>query len=134
MTKTKKAQPRQPKPAQKKGGPYPSRIIGGTSRDLFRDAHDETVGWLRDDRVRRGADTCFLVGRGWSATPDRLARLKAGGFLCSAVKNYPRVFKPDLWIIYYLYAAFGRRDNSSSGSNLFISFKRRNSSRYRAYV
>ena len=98
-TKTKKkAQLRQPKPAQKKGGPYPSRIIGGTSRDLFRDAHDETVGWLRDDRVRRGADTCFLVGRGWSATPDRLARIKTGGFLCAAINNYPRNFKPDLWI------------------------------------
>lgn len=78
--------------------PAPQRVIGGTADDLLRDAHDETVSWLRNDRQYRGHRECFLIGRGWSATPERLKQVKAQGFLTCAINNYPRDFRPDLWV------------------------------------
>lgn len=101
MTEKKaKARVRKPKspPTGKSGLPEASRIIGGTSKDLFRDALDETVGWLQSDRARRGGSQCFLIGRGWSATADRLKRIKSLGIPTAAINNYSRDFRPDIWI------------------------------------
>lgn len=78
--------------------PMASRIIGGSGADLIRDAHDEPVSWLHLDRALRGHRSCFLVGRGWSATADKLAAIQSGPFLSAAINNYPRTFRPDIWI------------------------------------
>ena len=75
-----------------------SRIIGGSGAHLLRDAHDEPVDWLHLDRARRGSMSCFLIGRGWSATDEKLSRIQSSCFLSATINNYPRSFQPDIWI------------------------------------
>lgn len=76
-----------------------SRVIAGTKHDLIRTAFDETVSWVEYDRVLRGHDSCFLIGRGWSATKERLLAIKADQeILSAAINNYQRYFQPNVWI------------------------------------
>lgn len=78
--------------------PEASRIIGGTADDLLRTAHDDTTSWLKNDWRMRGHGRCFLLGRGWSASPDRLKLLREQGWLTAAINNYDRSFTPDIWV------------------------------------
>lgn len=103
--------------------PRASRIVGGCGSDLLRDAHDNSVDWLHLDRARRGHNSCFLIGRGWSATSERIARLQANGVLTAAINNYPRTFQPDLWITGDPPNYFGRWIWENSAVQKFIPFE-----------
>ena len=76
----------------------PSRVLYGTPRDLLRDGRDDPVRWTVGDRMARGSTDCFLIGRGFSRTDETLAKIAESGACSMAINNYPRDWKPDLWL------------------------------------
>lgn len=76
-----------------------SRVISGTYADLIRDGHDHPMQWVSnmhaDPKDNRAA---FLIGRGWSATPDKRWRIERSGIPVMAVNDYPADGpKPRYW-------------------------------------
>lgn len=76
-----------------------SLYIDGTAVDLIRDAHDHPAKWLHngcaqpDDRRK-----AFLVGRGWSRTPEKLQAIADAGIPWMAINEYPLDGpKPQFW-------------------------------------
>lgn len=70
-------------------------MIAGSAVDLVCDVYGRTVPWVQN-LLGEGA-AAFLVGRGWSATPENLIALNESGIPAMAVNNYPREFKPRFW-------------------------------------
>lgn len=73
--------------------------IAGSAADLIRDAYDNPHQWFHngcaqpDDRRK-----AFLVGRGWSRTPEKLWALAEAGIPWMAINEYPEDGpKPQFW-------------------------------------
>jgi hypothetical protein len=74
-------------------------VITGSAKDLIRDGYDTPQPWMHnavanpDDRRR-----AFLIGRGWSATPEKRRAVRDSGIAVMAVNDYPADGpKPDYW-------------------------------------
>jgi hypothetical protein len=75
-----------------------THLIEGGAEDLVRDADGRPLpAWF--GCVDPGA-SCFLVGRGPSATPARWQQLADSGVTVCAVNEYPDIpgVSPDLWV------------------------------------
>lgn len=67
-----------------------SVTIDGTAADLIRDAYDDPHQWLHNGYAQ--PDDCkeaFLVGRGWTATVDKLEAIKKAGIPWMAINDFP---------------------------------------------
>ena len=76
-----------------------ARTVEGTFADLIRDGHDHPLQWVNnlhaDPKDNRAA---FLLGRGWSATLEKLKYIAAVGISVMAVNDYPKDGpKPRYW-------------------------------------
>ncbi len=76
-----------------------SHHVEGSAADLIRDGYDHPRRWLHNSEAlpddRRKA---FLIGRGWSATDDRRARVAGSGIPVMAVNDFPKNGpKPNYW-------------------------------------
>ncbi len=77
-----------------------SRHIEGSTADLIRDGHDRPVPWMYGRASERyGTRTLWLLGRGYSASPDRRARLHDAGAVTMAINDIPDgAPRTDLWV------------------------------------
>jgi hypothetical protein len=74
------------------------RYVDGTTADLIRDGYDDPHQWMMDGHADPAkCEPAFLIGRGWSATPEKWGRITRAGLPVMAVNNYPREFKPRYW-------------------------------------
>lgn len=76
-----------------------SRVIEGTFADLIRDGHDHPAQWVcnlhADPEENKAA---FLLGRGWSATPERRKLITRADIPAMAINDYPKDGpKPRYW-------------------------------------
>lgn len=75
-------------------------LITGSAKDLIRDAYNDSQPWLHNGHAlpddRRKA---FLVGRGWSATPQKRKLLSRSRIPVMAINDYPDdpECKPRYW-------------------------------------
>ncbi len=84
------------------GGTYApmGREVSGTTADLVRDALDRPVPWMHGwARERFGTTTAWLIGRGWSADPDRRQALHRAGAVTMAINDVPEGCPPTtMWV------------------------------------
>lgn len=76
------------------------RVISGTYADLIRDGHDCPAPWLNNlHGDPKDRNVAFLVGRGWSATPERRRFLAQQRVPVMAINDYPDdpYAKPRYW-------------------------------------
>lgn len=109
MARNRKKQ-RRPKLVQPRGGGLATAIVGGTLSltpereilgthdDLMIDRLGRPARWLQAWR-RTWTDyrVAFLVGRGWSATPDRWRAIADSGLPAMAINDVPDGITPRMW-------------------------------------
>jgi hypothetical protein len=80
------------------------RIVEGTTDEFLRDANGNPVTWLHNCKREQWGTTAVLCGRGYSATPERIAAAKEAGIYVAWMNNYPRKWQksglmPNAWIM-----------------------------------
>lgn len=67
-----------------------STFISGTAQDLIRDGNDTPAPWWHNYEAHPDdAKTAFLVGRGFTATKERIKMIADAGIPWMAVNDYP---------------------------------------------
>jgi hypothetical protein len=77
-----------------------TRTVEGTYADLIRDGHDNPAQWVSNMHADpKDNKMAFLVGRGWSATPERRRFLRQQRIPVMAINDYPDdpYAKPNYW-------------------------------------
>lgn len=69
--------------------------VEGCASDLVRDVYNRTIPWVHNLHLGKSA---FLIGRGWSATRERLETIKNAGIFTMAVNSYQSWFRPDAFL------------------------------------
>jgi hypothetical protein len=72
----------------------PTLELQGQTFDVVRDGYDRSAKWTYESA---DADTAFLVGRGWSASPLRWKSIADSGVTTMAVNDYPQGVRPRYW-------------------------------------
>lgn len=68
-----------------------ARFISGTGMDLIRDGYDNPQRWMHNVHAQPDDHKpAFLLGRGWSLTPDKRQRIADSGIPAMAINDYPK--------------------------------------------